>query len=61
MWELELKEVLRERKAIKQQLGKLYALVMGQCTDAMVTRVEAHPSYNHTYENQDGIELLKIV
>jgi len=44
VWQAELKEFMRDKKEIAKQIQQLYALVIRQCTDALVARVEAYPS-----------------
>ena len=46
MWETEVREAIKEKKDLKKQIQKLYAVVIGQCTDSMIARVEAHDDFN---------------
>ena len=46
---------------IAYRIQKLYALVLGQCTDSMVVRVDAHSNYEQAAEDRDGLALLRIV
>ena len=39
----------------------MYSLVIGQCTDAMIARVEAHRHYFLVADEQYGIKLLRII
>jgi hypothetical protein len=61
VWQAELKEFMRDKKEIAKQTQQLYALVIGQCTDALVARVEAHPKFATVADNRDGIALLIII
>jgi hypothetical protein len=60
-WEMQMKEIYRTQEDIKRLVQKLYSLVLGQCTDALVARVEAHNKYAMASAARDGIELLSII
>ena len=60
-WEQAMKEVIRKRREVKNQVQQLYSLVTGQCTEAMMARVEAHPDYEVTNDARDGVALLRII
>jgi hypothetical protein len=60
-WEMQMKEIYRTQEDIKRLVQKLYSLVLGQCTDALVARVEAHSKYTTASVARDGIELLSII
>ena len=51
VWELEMKEFIRNKQMISNRIQKLYALVLGQCTDSMVARVDAHSDYKQAAED----------
>ena len=61
VWEIEMKEVIRNKQIIANRIQQLYALVLGQCTDSMVVRVDAHSNYEQAAEDRDGLALLRIV
>lgn len=61
VWQAELKEYMRDKKEIAKQIQQLYALVIGQCTDALVARVEAHPKFATVSDTRDGIALLTVI
>jgi hypothetical protein len=60
-WEMQMKEIYRTQEDIKRLVQKLYSLVLGQCTDALVARVEAHSKHAMTSAARDGIKLLAII
>ena len=60
-WEMKMKEIYRTQEDIKRLVQKLYSLVLGQCTDALVARIEAHSKYTAASVVRDGIELLAII
>ena len=61
VWELDMKEAIRNKKMIANRIQQLYALVLGQCTDSMVARVDAHSEYEPAAEDRYGLALLHIV
>jgi len=61
IWEQEIKEVILDKKEIGLLVAKLYALVIGQCTDTMVARITANNAYKKTMDERNGIDLLKII
>ncbi|KAL3935506.1 MAG: hypothetical protein SGARI_002947, partial [Bacillariaceae sp.] len=61
VWEAELKDILRDRKELTRQIAQLYSLVVGQCSEPMVARIEAHPDYKKTSDDRNDIGLLRIV
>ena len=40
---------------------KIYALILGQCTQAMVDRLEASEEYEDVNNSNDPVELLKLI
>ena len=58
VWELEMKEVIHNKKMIANRVLQLYALVLGQCTESMFLRVDAHSYYKQAEEDRDGLALL---
>ena len=61
IWETEIMGVSRQRAKVKEQIQQMYSIVLGQCTDAMIARIEAHMDYPTTSEKSDGVALLKII
>ena len=61
VWELKMKEVIRNKQMIANQIQQIYALVLGQCTDSIVVRVDAHSNYEQSAEDRDGLALLRII
>jgi hypothetical protein len=60
-WEMKMKEIYRTQEDTKRLVQKLYSLVLGQCTDALVARIEAHGQYPQASTTRDGIGLLVII
>jgi len=61
VWEQEVKEAIHDKKEIGKLVKKLYALVMGQCAEAMVAQMSAHKDFKPTSDRMNGIDLLKII
>jgi hypothetical protein len=61
LWKLEIREH-RERTKIRDELEKqAYALVLGQCSPAVRSRLEASPQWAATDAASDVIALLKLI
>jgi hypothetical protein len=60
-WEMQMKEIYRTQEDIKRLVQKLYSLILGQCTDALIARIEAHSKYATASVARDGIELLAVI
>ena len=61
IWETEILAVSRQRAKVKEHIQQMYSIVLGQCSDAMIARIEAHMDYPTTSEKSDGVALLKII
>jgi len=61
LWEQEVKEVIRDKRDLKRGIEQLYSLVIGQCSEAMIARVNNHSDYAKVLADRDGIGLLVII
>ena len=61
VWELEVKEAIKDKKEVGELMQKLYALVIGQCTDDMLTQTKSHKDYKSVSSRMNGVEVLKII
>ena len=52
---------IKKESAVENNNKKLFSIVKGQCTDAMVSRIEGHNTWNGCKGSQDGLALLVIV
>ena len=59
IWKTDYKEYREKLQAYTNFRSKLYNIVIGQCTEAMKTRLKSHADYEAA--NQDGIALLLII
>lgn len=60
-WEKQLDAFVKRKEQRLSDIGQLYSLVWGQCTEMMKQKVEAMPDYSKGAREKDGIELLKII
>ena len=60
-WKRNLAEHEKKVKAYSNFQSTLFSLVLGQCSLAMEERIKQHEDWETTNEDQDGIELLKII
>lgn len=61
LWEQKAKNALSQGEKMDNHIQQLYALVYGQCSEAMLARVEAHPEFGDVSGRRNGIELLQII
>ena len=61
IWERKCDAFVRREEALEENIKKAYALVYGQCTEAMRARVESAPGYVTFSPISDVIALLKAI
>jgi len=61
IWEEEVKEFVKTKIKLKENVKKLYSLVWGQCSEAMRAKLESVDGHHELSENGDGIGLLKQI
>jgi len=61
IWEKALKKAINKKEEVEEGNKKLFALLIGQCSPAMVTKLEGSPGYDALYAAQDGIGLLATI
>ena len=61
MWEQKIKEAMRTEDVLVKNVQQIYAIGIGQYTDAMVARVEAHKDYVVVCDSRNAINLLKMI
>jgi hypothetical protein len=60
-WEKCFQRYLSREELCDTALKKVFAIVWGQCSDAMQTRIPEDKSYNTVQKTKDGIGLIKII
>jgi hypothetical protein len=56
-----IKEYLYETKEFAQDMVKIYITIHGQCTDAMIQKLETDQHYETVKEESDATGLLKMI
>jgi hypothetical protein len=61
MWEKRLDAIAKREDQLEHNLRQLFALVWGQCTDALQQRIEAEEGFAKMSSENDGLLLLKTI
>jgi len=61
LWEQEAKEAIRDKVDLDRAVKQLYSLVTGQCSEAMLARLEAHSECPALDASRDAIGLLRVI
>jgi hypothetical protein len=61
IWEKEVDKYVKRKMYLQENLKTLYSLVLGQCTDVVLAKLEARDTYNEMSEEADSIKLLKEI
>ena len=57
----DMKEYVKRRSFLRENLKRAYALIWGQCTDLLKAKLEANSNYDTYSTQQDPIALLKAI
>jgi len=57
----QIKELAKQEAVLDENIGKLFAMVIGQCTKAVHERLKHNHKYVAISEKQDGLELLGLL
>jgi hypothetical protein len=61
IWEKEVDEYVKRKLYLQENLKTLYSLVLGQCTDVVLAKLEASKTYNVMSEEANSIPLLREI
>ena len=61
IWAEELKEFVKRRRELQNNLATVYAVVWGQCSEVMRAKIKSHASYTERTESNDCFWLLKQI
>ena len=61
IWEKRIDEYVKRDEAYKQNMKTLYAVIWGQCTEALRAKLQAKDTHKDIAMNGDSIELLKNI
>jgi hypothetical protein len=59
--ELEIGQYVKTKARFEMEVKKLYAVIIGQCTEMMMTKLKAMPTFNDIHNNKNTLELLKAI
>ena len=60
-WEMMWKHYMNRRETLEENVEKLFGLLMGQCTQALVAEIKASSEYTLRAEDSDALWLLKKI
>jgi hypothetical protein len=61
IWDEQVKRYVERDSYLTDNVKTLFAIVIGQCTEVMIAKLEALPNYDDIVEDGDGVELLKMI
>ena len=60
-WEVEVAEHVKRQGMLRENLRVAYAVIFGQCSEAMRQKIKAHRNFNAAEQTSDAIVLLRII
>ena len=61
LYKLALREYVEQSRKLKQDVKKMYAVILGQCTEAMINKLKAIEDYEKFNDNADSARLLQEI
>ncbi len=61
IWKEELREKRTQSLQIEESKKRAYALVMGQCSPELVSKIRGSSTYSAVNGSQDVVELLRLI
>jgi hypothetical protein len=61
IWAEEVKEYVKRTRALKSNLATIHAVIWGQCSEAMKSKVKSHSDYKINAANNDCFWFLKQI
>ena len=61
IWDLQYQQYLKDLNSRKKNMGKVFALILGQCATSVRDKIEADESWQDVNDSSDPIELLKLI
>ena len=58
LYKLALREYVEQSRKMKQEVKKIYGVILGQCTEAMVNKLKALDNFDDFNDKADSAELL---
>jgi type II secretory pathway pseudopilin PulG len=61
LWKMARRTFEKQTEARRRNSSRVYALVIGQCSQALRNRIEAHERWGRVNEQSDVMELLQLI
>jgi hypothetical protein len=61
IWKQEIRAYVARKATLEENLQKAYALIWGQCSDALRAKLEGAPTHRQVASDKDSIALLKSI
>ena len=61
MWKIALRKFRKKKEARERNQNRVFALLLGQCSQALRNRMEPHDDWHNINLTSDVIELLKLI
>jgi hypothetical protein len=60
-WEKRVDKLIEQEDRLKDTTSRAYAIVWGQCSDALREKVKAHKDFHDAHEKTSVVALLKVI
>jgi hypothetical protein len=60
-WDKRVDKLIDQKKWLKDATSQAYAIVWGQCSDALREKVKAHKDFSKAHKGPSGVLLLKVI
>jgi hypothetical protein len=61
IYELQIGQYVKMQGRLESKIKKLYAVIIGQCTELMMTKLKAIDAFMDIHRNKDTLELLEAI
>ena len=61
IWEKEVDLYMKRQESYNSNKHALYSVIWGQCSEAMQAKIKYDDSYDTIHENNDSLELIKMI
>ena len=61
LWKISLRQNAEETKRRKEMSSKAFAVLLGQCMQALRNTFETYPTYTYVKQSLDAVELAKLI
>jgi len=60
-YKLQIEAIVKRENTLEENIGKLYSIIMGQCTELMKEKIKQTSSHIVILEAQDGLVALQLI